>query len=67
MNWVRVFRTSHEWTQAELAERAGISRVELGNIERGVHRPRLQTAQAIAAALDVANVAELFPEEDRAT
>ena len=46
-------RFERRLTQASLAERAGLSRVALGKIERGVVLPRAGTLSALAAALGV--------------
>ena len=55
-------------TQAELAARAGLTRVNVGNLERG-QATRPGTARRLAAALDVA-IADLaespHPEAQRA-
>ena len=47
---LRVYR---ELTQAELARRAGLSRVAVGKIERGQVIPQARTLDALAAALEV--------------
>jgi transcriptional regulator with XRE-family HTH domain len=41
-------------TQAELAERVGMTVGTINRIERGVHEPRFSTIRKLAAALDVA-------------
>ena len=46
-------RLDRRLTQAALADQAGVSRVALGKIERGVVRPRARTLTALAKALDV--------------
>lgn len=48
-------------TQAELAERAGISKTGLNNIERGSADPKASTLAAIQRALEEAGV-EFIPE-----
>jgi predicted transcriptional regulator len=48
-------------TQAELAERAGISKTGLNNIESGATDPKVSTLKAIQAALEAAGV-EFIPE-----
>lgn len=50
-------------TQQELAEKVGISRAFLANIERGEHAPSLKVACDIAAVLGKP-VEELFFEGD---
>jgi transcriptional regulator with XRE-family HTH domain len=44
-------RNAQELTQAEAAEKAGISRASLQNIERGGRRLRMATVHALARAL----------------
>jgi HTH-type transcriptional repressor of puuD len=46
----------------ELAEKAGIARVYLSDIERGKHTPSLKTLEAICAALKV-SLSAFFAEE----
>ena len=46
-------RRDRQLTQAALAEKAGLSRVALGKIERGVVVPRARTLAGLAHALDV--------------
>lgn len=60
-----VHRFSAGMTQAQLAERAGISRTAVANIERGEHGARPLTAKALAAALGVP-VEQLFGAPDAA-
>jgi Zn-dependent peptidase ImmA (M78 family)/DNA-binding XRE family transcriptional regulator len=50
---LRRLRMGRELTQAELAESAGLSRVGYRNIESGQALPRVDTLQALAAALRV--------------
>ena len=56
-----VFRIAAGFTQEQLADRAGISRPAVANIETGKHKARPLTARALAAALGV-DVTDLFPE-----
>ena len=46
-------RLDWELTQAELARRAGLSRVAVGKIERGEVEPQARTLDALAQALEV--------------
>lgn len=62
MNRIRDIREDLGWTQEDLADRAGLPRQHLSDIERGVMRPRIDTAQKIAVALGV-TVDEIFPPE----
>lgn len=59
---VRRLRLARGWSQAELAEKAGLSRQGLGNLETGLSRsPDEETAAALAKAFGV-KVAQLFEE-----
>ena len=65
---VRTGRTRQHLTQEELAERCGLSQKFIGEVERGVANPTIETVSQIAAALAV-GIAELFgadavPHED---
>jgi transcriptional regulator with XRE-family HTH domain len=50
---VRRFRTARGWSQATLAERAGLGRVTVARIELATHDVGLSTLHAIARALRV--------------
>ena len=52
-NSVRTIRRAQNWTQAELAERAGMNKTYLVRIESGDKNVTLKTAQRIACALDM--------------
>lgn len=52
-------RKRHEMTQEELAEKAGISRAYLANIEAGKHTPSLEVARKLSVLLNE-TVDELF-------
>ncbi|MBS0202949.1 MAG: helix-turn-helix domain-containing protein [Planctomycetes bacterium] len=58
-NRVRVFRLGRDWSQAELAGRAGISRAAVSAIEGERLVPSVATALALADALDC-SVDDLF-------
>lgn len=45
---VRSFRAAKEWSQAELAERLGVSRQTINAIETGRYEPSLGLAFALA-------------------
>lgn len=65
---VRTTRTHQHLTQEALAERCGLSQKFIGEIERGVANPTIETVSQIAAALAV-EIGELFgtapvPHED---
>ena len=50
---LRQLRRARGLTQAALAERAGVHRTTIGQIERGTWLPHHSTARRIAAALGV--------------
>ena len=58
-NLVQARRTAREWSQAELAERAGISRAAVSAIEGERLSPSVATALALAAIFEC-SVEELF-------
>lgn len=58
-NTLRVHRAIRDLTQAELAERAGITRASVNAIEGGRMVPSILLALKLARALDV-SVDELF-------
>ena len=50
---LRQLRKSRGWTQAQLAQNAGIERAMVGNYELGVHYPPIPTLVKLARTLDV--------------
>ena len=56
---IRFFRQQRKFSQATLAEMAGISVTFISNIERGIKYPTSDTLSAIANSLEV-EVFELF-------
>jgi DNA-binding Xre family transcriptional regulator len=57
-------RKDRDWTQSELAERAGLSRNEVSRLERGcAPQAKLETLEKIAAALDSQLLVTFTPEE----
>lgn len=56
-------RVDRELSQAMLAERAGISRISLGKIERGETIPRAKTLSALARALRASTADLVTPVE----
>ena len=68
--WLVNFRVSHPdpdlRARAELANRAGISKVHLVKIERGERRASPAVQQSLAEALDV-SVDDVFPADGRKT
>lgn len=51
-NRLRVLRAEREWSQADLAERLGVSRQAVNAIETGKHDPSLPLAFRIARLFD---------------
>ena len=58
-NSLREARTARGWTQAELAERVGVSRKTINTVENEVFVPSTTLALKLAAALDC-RVEDLF-------
>jgi transcriptional regulator with XRE-family HTH domain len=50
---LREVRERRLLTQAELAERAGLTEATVNRIERGIHEPRISTVRRLAEALKV--------------
>lgn len=48
-NRLRVLRAEADWTQADLAERLGVSRQAVNALETGKHSPSLDLAFRISA------------------
>ena len=62
-NRIRVLRAEHDWTQAQLAERVGVSRQAIIAIEHGKYEPGLSLALRLARAFK-RTVEEVFTLED---
>jgi len=62
VNNLKVFRAKHDLTQAELAERIGVTRKTINTIETGRFVPSTVLALKLARAFDV-SVEELFSLE----
>jgi putative transcriptional regulator len=58
-NHLRALRSQHDWTQADLAERTGVSRQTINAIEKGKFDPSLPVAFRIAKTLDM-TIEEVF-------
>ena len=58
---MRVLRAEREWSQAELAERLGVSRQTVNAVETGRYDPSLPLAFKIARVFG-AQIEELFEE-----
>ena len=59
---LKLARVEHDLTQAELAEKVGVTRQTIGLIENGTYNPTLRLCIAIAKALDK-TLNDLFWEE----
>ena len=59
---LKMARVEHNLTQAELAEKVGVTRQTIGLIENGGYNPTLRLCVAIAKALDK-TLNDLFWEE----
>ena len=58
-NRLRVLRAEREWSQAELAERLGVSRQTVNAIETGKYDPSLPLAFAMARLFEL-SIEEIF-------
>ena len=61
-NMVRRYRRWHELSQAELAEKVGVSRQTIANIERGNYSPSVHLALDICTTLNK-TVEQVFGSE----
>lgn len=62
-NKLRVLRAERGWTQAELAERAGVSRQTINVIEAGKYDPSLPLAFKLAGIFGSTIEDVFFPDE----
>lgn len=63
-NRLRVLRAERAWSQADLAERLGVSRQTINSIETGKYDPSLPLAFKIAQVFGLA-IEQIFePEHD---
>lgn len=62
-NRVRELRTEHAWSQAELADRLGVSRQTVNAIETGRYDPGLPLAFRIAKLFHTSIEAIFDPQE----
>lgn len=58
-NQLRVLRAGRAWTQADLAERAGVSRQTINAIETEKYEPSLPLAFTLARLFDL-RIEEIF-------
>lgn len=64
-NTLRVLRAERDWSQAELADRLGVSRQTVNAVETGKYDPSLPLAFKIARLFD-RMIEEIFDPEDAA-
>lgn len=62
-NRIKVLRAEREWTQADLAQRAGISRQAVISIEKYKYTPSLELAFKIAEVFQV-SINEVFEHKE---
>lgn len=65
-NRLRVLRTDHEWSQAELGRRLGVSRQTINSLEREKYDPSLPLAFRIAHLFESA-IEDVFHHDRKAT
>lgn len=58
-NRLKVLRAEHDWSQADLAERAQVSRQTINAIETGKYDPSLELAFKLAAIFGL-KIEEIF-------
>lgn len=63
-NRLKVLRAERDWSQAELAERLGVSRQTVNAIETEKYDPSLPLAFKIASLFDM-HIEEIFSAEDK--
>ena len=63
-NRIRVLRAEKDWSQAELAEKVGVSRNSINAVENGKFDPSLPLAFRIADAFEL-KIEDVFLREDR--
>jgi putative transcriptional regulator len=52
-NRLKVLRAEHDWSQAELAEKVGVSRQTINSIETGKYEPSLSLAFKLARLFEM--------------
>ncbi|MEJ2265277.1 MAG: helix-turn-helix transcriptional regulator [Anaerolineales bacterium] len=62
-NRLKVLRAEHDWSQAELAQRAGVSRQTIHAIETGKYDPSLPLAFKLAQIFEMPIEAIFEPDE----
>ena len=62
-NRIKILRSERDWTQADLAERVGISRQAVISIEKYKYTPSLELAFKISKAFEV-DMTDIFKFEE---
>lgn len=62
-NRIKEYRAKHDMEQEELAEKVGVRRETIGNLEKGNYSPSLELAWKIAETFDV-TIEEIFTVEE---
>lgn len=62
-NRIKVLRAEHDWTQADLAEKVGISRQAVISIEKYKYTPSLELAFKIAEVFNV-SINDVFEHKE---
>lgn len=62
-NRIKVLRAERDWTQADLADKAGISRQAVISIEKYKYTPSLELAFKIAKVFQV-SINEVFEQQE---
>jgi len=62
-NRLKVLRAERDWSQAELAERLGVSRQTVNAIERGKYDPSLPLAFKMSRVLEQSIESMFYPDE----
>jgi len=63
-NRIRVYRAMKNWSQAELAQRAGVSQTTIAQFEKGYSYPKIDTAISLANLFGI-SVIDLFFEQGK--
>lgn len=61
-NRLKVLRAERDWSQADLAEKASVSRQTINAIETGKYNPSLELAFALAAIFET-TIEDIFTPE----
>lgn len=62
-NRIRILRAEKGWSQAELADKVGVSRNSINSVENGKFDPSLPLAFRIAGSFDL-TVEDVFDKSD---